>query len=658
MVTLDKIRLDMKQRLQNDKGIQSVEVNADTLDEALADAAVQLNSKVSNLEYEIEEKGYKGFVGLAKKPWVIRVYENPILAAKNKKTKIDDLFANEEMDEETKVVDRDGMFYIRHFSSQICLKIVKPEGSGKPVDFHEVIASARRSDTVAIEENQIKKFVKEGTNGEYQPIGEYKHVGAGDALMAVDISKDEMKATITVTAPSMSGAEISSETIKRALQTQGVVAGIEDDKISEFVDNPVYNIPFEVAAAVLPINGRDAYVSYNFETDRSKLKAKEAENGQVDFKELNLIQNVIEGQPLAQKNLPERGKGGKTLFGRYLEAKDGKDIPMPLGQNVKVDSDGRTILATTNGQVLLIGDKISVEPIYDIPGNVDIKTGNINFFGTVVCHGNVEDGFDITATGNIEVYGTVGKSKLKSDGDIIIAQGVTGHDEGEISTQKSLWAKFIQNTKIDAGEYVVVNDSIINSQVTAMKKIILQGKRATILGGHLFATEEITAKNIGSTGGGSETILEVGFDPKAKLRLTDLQAMQANLIKELDEIDLNISTLENQKKIRRSLPKDKEENLAKLSERKNAITKDSNDMTKEIQEIQSHLRELKVVGKVNVSGTVYAGVKIYVRDEKDEVKNDVKGITFYYENGMVRRGKYDPNQPAESIKEPDGYSTY
>src|SRR5574344_2504299 len=119
MVTLDKIRLDMKQRLQNDKGIQSVEVNADTLDEALADAAVQLNSKVSNLEYEIEEKGYKGFMGLAKKPWVIRVYENPILAAKNKKTKIDDLFANEEMDEETKVVDRDGMFYIRHFSSQI-----------------------------------------------------------------------------------------------------------------------------------------------------------------------------------------------------------------------------------------------------------------------------------------------------------------------------------------------------------------------------------------------------------------------------------------------------------------------------------------------------------------------------------------------------------
>src|SRR5574344_344020 len=129
MVTLDKIRLDMKQRLQNDKEIQSVDVNADTLDEALADAAVQLNTKVSNLEYEIEDKGFNGFAGLAKKPWRIRVYENSAYADKNKKNKIDDLFANEQMDEEVKVVDRDGIFYIRHFASQICLKVVLPEGS-------------------------------------------------------------------------------------------------------------------------------------------------------------------------------------------------------------------------------------------------------------------------------------------------------------------------------------------------------------------------------------------------------------------------------------------------------------------------------------------------------------------------------------------------
>ncbi len=656
MVTLDTIRKDMEAQLQTDKELHSVEVHADTLDEALADAAVQLDTRVANLEYEIVDKGFEGFMGLSKKPWTIKVYQNADAVAKKKKIKKDDLFQDDELEEQTKIVDMDGVFYIRHFGDDILLKVMLPSGNGKPVHAEEIINAAQRPDTISFDESVIKKAAEKGTDSEYTKIGEYKHVPANDAILVVDISKDEMKATATVSAPSISGADISAEMIKRALKNQGVVAGISDDRINAFVDSPVYNVPSVVAEAMLPVDGRDAYIAYNFETDRSKIRAKEAANGQVNFKELNLVQNVVAGQPLAQKMLAERGKAGKTLFGKYLEAKNGKDIQLPIGKNVQVDTDGRTITATINGQVLLVADKINVEPVMEVEG-VNIKTGNITFLGTVVCKGNVEDGFDVKASGNIEIYGTVGKSHLESDGDIIVSQGVAGRDEGTIVAGKSLWAKFIQNTKVDAGEYVVVSDSIMNSDVSAQKKIILQGKRAQITGGHLFATEEISAKNIGSNGGGAETILEVGFDPKAKHRLEELQAMQDNNVKELDEIELNISTLENQKKIRRSLPKDKEENLAKLNERKQQIVDENTKFTEEITTIQQHLRELKVVGKVLASGTVYAGVKIYVRDEKDEVRSDVKSVTFYYENGFVRRGKYEQSQDDNTIKAPDGYSS-
>ena len=54
MVTLDKIRQDMKSRLDIDKDLHHVDVNADTIDEALADAAVQLDTKVANLQYETQ----------------------------------------------------------------------------------------------------------------------------------------------------------------------------------------------------------------------------------------------------------------------------------------------------------------------------------------------------------------------------------------------------------------------------------------------------------------------------------------------------------------------------------------------------------------------------------------------------------------------------
>lgn len=656
MVTLEMIRKDMELLLQTDQSVRYVDVSADTIDEALSDAAVQLDSKVSSLEYEVLEKGFLGFMGLVKKPWTIRVYENASVISKKKKRKETDIFSDEEFQEEEVNIDRDGMFYIRYFASQIHLKVVPPAGSGQSVALKEVLARLKRSDTIAVEEDLVKKFVENGTGGVYEPIGQYKHNAAGDALIVVDTTNDEMKATITVTAPTIGGAEVSAEQIERMLANRGIVAGINKEKIDEFVDTPVYGIPYTVAEAILPVDGRDAYIAYNFETDRSKLRFKEAENGQVNFKELNLIQNVVEGQPLAQKMLPEQGKSGKTIFGRYLEAKNGRDINLPLGKNVVVDTDGRTILASTNGQVLLIGDKINVEPIMQIAGDVSIKTGNITFLGTVVVKGNVDDGFNIKASGNIEVYGTVGKCVLEADGDIIVQLGIMGRDEGYVRAGRSLWAKFIQNTTVDVEEFIIVADGIINSNVTSNKKILVQGKRAAIIGGHIFATEEIYTKNIGSSGGGSETIIEVGFDPRAKKRLNELLDKQASLIRELDEVELNIQTLENTKKVRKTLPHDKEENLIKLSSRKEEIIAESDTMSAEIQQIQQHLRDLKVIGKVSAMGTVFAGVKIFVRDVKDEVRADVKAVTFFYEGGFVRRGKYEPPSSEDSKRVPDGYS--
>lgn len=655
MVTLETIRKDMEAQLEIDKTIQSVEVNADTIDEALADAAVQLDSRVVFLEYEIIEKGSDGFLGLAKKPWKLRVYQSAEGIAKKKKIVTATGFDTEDFSEEVKTVDQDGMYYIRHFGDNICLKVILPVGKGQYVDSKSVILDSKRTDTLTLDEDLIKKLAKSGTDGKYEVIGSYKHVKAGDAMLVIDVAKDEMLATVTVTPPALSGAEISAEQIIRNLETQGVVAGIEEDKIAEFVDNPVYNVPCEVAAAIKPQDGRDAYIAFNFETDPTKLKIKETKNGQVNFKELNQIQNVVKGQPLAQKMPPERGKAGKTLFGRYLEAKNGKDIRLPLGKNVELDKDGVTIIASMNGRVLYESEKINVEPVLELDA-VNIKTGNIDFLGTVIVKGNVEDGYDVRASGNIEVLGTVGQSHLKTEnGDIIVSQGIFGHDAGYIQSGGSLWAKFIQAAKVEVEKFVIVSDSIMNSEVTAMKRVILNGKKAQITGGHLFATEEICAKNIGSPGGGAETILEVGFDPRLKKRLGEIQELQNSLMKELEETENNIVTLENFKKQRRSLPKEKQDNLDKLKARKQEITVKSEELSTEVEQILQRLHELRVFGKVKASGTVFSGVKVYVRDVCDEVRADVKSVTFYFETGFIRRGKYEEPDMTD-VQAPEGYS--
>ena len=653
MVTLDKLREDMKTLLQVDKNLHFVEVNADTVDEALADAVVQLDTKLSNLHYEVVEKGSDGILGLGKKPWKIMVYQDPSTVKKTQRLASEGLFDLDEEGEETQITNRDGLYYIRHFKSDIMLKVLLPQGEGLPIELKDVLDEIKRPDTINYDEELIKKCVKSGTDNDYTIVGQYKHVPAGDVVIGVEVSKDEMRGSIVVSPPSMSGSEASFDMIKRSILQQGVVeACIDEDKIREFVDNPVYNNPFDVAFAIEPVDGHDAYISYNFETDPKKLKAQVDEEGKVDYKKLNNIQNVIADQPLAQKIPAERGKGGKTLFGRYLEAKNGKDIQIQLGANVKLDRDGVTIKAEIDGEVMLVNGKVTVEPVKYLDA-VNVKTGDVKFVGTVVIKGNVQEGYKVEAT-NIEVNGIVDKSRLEATGNIIVRQGVFGKGEGYIKAGKSLWAKFINDTTVEVEENVIVNDSIVNSNVTAMKNIVLRGKKAQIIGGHLMATEEICARKVGSPGGGTETILEVGVDPRAKKRLEELQNMQAKATKEYENCDLDIQTLEQQKKLRKKLPQEKEEKLKTLKERCEQISEELEKMTDEINKIQEHLRDLKAIGKVKVEGDVYAGVKIYIRDVLDEVKIDTKGVTFYYDKAFSKRGPYEP--PALAEEQPDGYS--
>ena len=653
MVTLDKLREDMKTLLQVDKNLHFVEVNADTVDEALADAVVQLDTKLSNLHYEVVEKGSDGILGLGKRPWKIMVYQDPSTVKKTQRLASEGLFDLDEEGEEAQITNRDGLYYIRHFKSDIMLKVLLPQGEGLPIEIKDVLDEIKRPDTINYDEELIKKCVKSGTDNDYTIVGQYKHVPAGDVVIGVEVSKDEMRGSIVVSPPSMSGSEASFDMIKRAILQQGVVeACIDENKIKEFVDNPVYNNPFDVAFAIEPVDGHDAYISYNFETDPKKLKAQVDDEGKVDYKKLNNIQNVIADQPLAQKIPAERGKGGKTLFGRYLEAKNGKDIQIQLGANVKLDRDGVTIKAEIDGEVMLVNGKVTVEPVKYLDA-VNVKTGDVKFVGTVVIKGNVQEGYKVEAT-NIEVNGIVDKSRLEATGNIIVRQGVFGKGEGYIKAGKSLWAKFINDTTVEVEENVIVNDSIVNSNVTAMKNIVLRGKKAQIIGGHLMATEEICARKVGSPGGGTETILEVGVDPRAKKRLEELQNMQAKATKEYENCDLDIQTLEQQKKLRKKLPQEKEEKLKTLKERCEQISEELEKMTDEINKIQEHLRDLKAIGKVKVEGDVYAGVKIYIRDVLDEVKIDTKGVTFYYDKAFSKRGPYEP--PALAEEQPDGYS--
>ncbi len=644
----------MAQQLEEDKSRVFVEISAATLEAALQDAAIQLGVSARGIDYEVLQRGTSSFFALQKKEWRIRAYE----MRKGRKKGASGSQAKDEVagefEEAQLPEDRNGEALVFCAVDGVYLKITPPIGDGSQATVDDAVEKLRERGITTINEQIVRPIVT-ARKGEYVKVGMYKHNPSNDAMMSVDITDQEMKAYLYVSPPGPGGADISSDMIVAFLKNNRVSAGISEDRAREFQDHPVYKQNYLVAEGIKPQDGADAKILYNFETDRSKIRLKETASGKVDFKELNLIQNVVEGQPLAQKILAERGKGGKTVTGKYLEAKNGRDIPLPLGKNTKLADDGVTIVAETNGQVLIINNKINVEPVLNIEGDVSLKTGNIMFLGTVFVSGNVEDGFSVKASGNIEVKGTVGKSELDAEGDIVVGQGIAGKGEGFVRSGKSIWSKFIENTRVEAGEFVIVSDGIINSTVSANKKILCQGKRAAIIGGTLTAAEEVHAKTLGSFGGASETVINVGFDPRSKDRFDAVSANLLSAQKELEEVQLNFNTLMAQKKQKKDFSEEKELALKKFGERQYILQTEIEEMEIEVKQIQDYLNTLKNKGKVSASVKVFAGVRVVIRDVTEEVRTDCKATTFYLENGLVRYGKYQG--PDEDMKKvPNGYT--
>ena len=204
---------------------------------------------------------------------------------------------------------------------------------------------------------------------------------------------------------------------------------------------------------------------------------------------------------------------------------------------------------------------------------------------------------------------------------------------------------------------VVVTDGIINSRIDAYKSIVCQGKRANIMGGRLRAGEEINAKVLGNLTSGTETICEVGFDPKSKIELERLVAVKAAASEELEDIRLDLQTLINTKKQRRTLPEEKEAYMQELMDRRQSLNDDMKKATEGIEKIQVFLNDIQVRGKVSASTKVFPGVKVIIRDVKEDVRTEYRAVTFILENGLVRVSKYE--EPDElAAKGLDGYSSH
>lgn len=527
-----------------------------------------------------------------------------------------------------------GYFRLVNREGASSLKLFPPTGGGKPVDVLDVIEYLTMKD-YACELSDIKRAV-EGAEKEEQEIrlGNETRMKERECYK-LTIGPDKMQAYAKFYAASEGGEDMTAQEFRNDLELRGIKCGILTDAIESFFKRREYCEDILVAEGKAPVQGKNAYIEYKFNTDK-KAKPTLNEDGSVDFFHLNILNHCDKGDVLAVLHPEEPGVPGENLLGAKIQPAEVRKETLKFGRNIEMSEDRSMLIAQVSGHVELVEGTVFVSDELMVE-NVDTSTGNIDYEGNVQINGNVATNFQVKAKGDIVVKGVVEGAVLEAGGNIVIARGMNGMGRGILRAGGNIISKFLENATAQAEGYVA-SESILHSRVTAGGEINVDGRRGFITGGRVCATGSVNVKTLGSEMG-ADTIVEVGADPKIKERIAVLQKQIGEDTRLLQTVQPTLLAAKQKlaKGVKLSPEQIKQiQSMAALNKEKSEAVAAAN---KEMEELQKHVGN-SAETVVRVKGEVYPGTRICIGDVSMVVQKTTHYCRFVRERGDVKMAPF------------------
>ncbi len=444
---------------------------------------------------------------------------------------------------------------------------------------------------------------------------------AENEIVRITVSPDQMQAIGRFYPPSEGGSLMDRTQIINDLVRNGVKYGVVEANISNFLEKRMYFTDIVLAEATPCIQGKSAQITYHFNTDLSK-KPTIKEDGTVDFHKLENISHVNCGDLLATLDPAVPGRPGITVCGNVIQPNKVIHKILRHGKKIHLSEDGLQMFSEVDGHATLVDDKVLVSDSYEVAADVDVSTGDINYYGNVVVKGSVRTGFRITASGDIIVNGIVEGAYLQAGGQIILKCGIQGMNKGELRANGNIVAKFIENATVSTGGFLST-EAIMQSNVSAKGDVIVGGKKGYINGGQIRSGTMISVKTAGSPMG-TTMLLEVGADPALMEEYHKLEKELPVIYKEIERLNQNLLLYLKKIKNGEKLPPDKLLLVKNMTNEKKLMD-EKRDKTLERLDFLQEFIDNNSNGIVKVSDTVYPGCKIVIA-----------GIVYYVRKESVR----------------------
>ncbi len=453
-----------------------------------------------------------------------------------------------------------------------------------------------------------------------------------DYTLNLVVTKDYMKAylEISLDTDEIPDKNLTIEDIESFLREKEVVYGIQRNIIQDMIDSRVYQKSVMVAEADMPQKGDDGYIQYTHRIKNS-ISLNQHDKGNINFKELGWFVQVNKGDVLAKKIPPTKGQGGKNLKGEEIPAVSGKEAVFKYGKNVVESDDKTSLISTKEGRLEYAGDKLQVNDVLSIKGNIDTSTGNIHFGGDIVVHGDIKTGFEVNCAGSLEVNGVIEAANIVVGRDLVVKGGIQGNAKSSIKVSGSTICRFIENACVFS-DGDIITDFVVHSNISCGSNLVVKGKKGLIVGGEIKVKNEINAQVIGSYMG-TKTIIEIGLDPSQKNKLDAYRDELHSYEKKLKELQPTIET--GKQLLQRGLMDNiKKISFVKMLEDYNKTVQNISIVETEIQKIEKQLSEIRY-GMMQVKDKIYPGVKITIGRYSRYIKDETGASKLYVQDGDI-----------------------
>ena len=450
-----------------------------------------------------------------------------------------------------------------------------------------------------------------------------------DCIVKTYISKDVMSGYIFVFPPLYGGKGIDEESLNDALKKGKIVYGIDTEHISHILNESQYMQIHAIAQGLLPVAGTDGKIIDHI-SRVDKINVMEDDRGQVDFKQLNIIQNIKKGEPICTLVAPIPGIDGQNVSGKVIPCAKVVMPKTPMGNNTMMSADNTQLLAAMDGFASFQYDRFNVENKLVVGGNVDNSVGNINFIGDVYIRGDVLNGFEVRAGGDVHVAGMVEGAFIYAGKNVTIDKGMNGNKQGYIEAGGEVHCHFLENCTIHAIGSVFA-DSMVWCDVTSDDSIIVGPGKGAIIGGSIVACNSVTAQIIGNKSH-QKTNITLGYSNKMLRERETTETELGESKNTLETLTKNITYLSKLQ----GLPPEKQELLNQLIHQKRLYEVKKKALLARLSDLDNQISDFT---KCYVNGEmIFPPTQVTIGNASRTISNVWFKCHVYFSDGEIKFG--------------------